>query len=481
MPTDEKAAAGATPRDVIKKAKEAGTKIVDLRFTDLPGTWQHFSIPVGELNEALFEEGIGFDGSSIRGFQKIHESDMLLFPDSGRAMVDPCLEVPTMAIVCDVRDPLTKQPYSRDPRYVARKAETYLAKSGVADLSYWGPEVEFYIFNNVRFDQNAHEGYYFIDSDEGIWNSGSDTGFNLGFRPRHKEGYFPVPPTDQLQDLRSRIVLAMLDSGIDIEVHHHEVGTAGQTEIDMRFGPLVEMADNVLLYKYIVRNVCRQHGFTATFMPKPLFGDNGSGMHTHQSLWKGGVPLFYDKDGYALFSDLGRWYIGGLLKHAPAILAFAAPTTNSYRRLVPGYEAPIKLAYSARNRSACVRIPTYSDSPKARRLEFRSPDPTCNPYLAFSAMLMAGLDGVVNKIEPPAPVEADLYELEGELAEQVKDLPGSLPEVLDALEEDHDFLLKGGVFTQDVIDTYIAYKREREVDPVALRPHPYEFFLYYDA
>ncbi|MGD0371703.1 MAG: type I glutamate--ammonia ligase [Candidatus Dormibacteria bacterium] len=481
MPTDEKAAAGATPKDVIKKAKEAGTKIVDLRFTDLPGTWQHFSIPVGELNEALFEEGIGFDGSSIRGFQKIHESDMLLFPDSGRAMVDPCLEVPTMAIVCDVRDPLTKQPYSRDPRYVARKAETYLAKSGVADLSYWGPEVEFYIFNNVRFDQNAHEGYYFIDSDEGIWNSGSDTGFNLGFRPRHKEGYFPVPPTDQLQDLRSRIVLAMLDSGIDIEVHHHEVGTAGQTEIDMRFGPLVEMADNVLLYKYIVRNVCRQHGFTATFMPKPLFGDNGSGMHTHQSLWKGGVPLFYDKDGYALFSDLGRWYIGGLLKHAPAILAFAAPTTNSYRRLVPGYEAPIKLAYSARNRSACVRIPTYSDSPKARRLEFRSPDPTCNPYLAFSAMLMAGLDGVVNKIEPPAPVEADLYELEGELAEQVKDLPGSLPEVLDALEEDHDFLLKGGVFTQDVIDTYIAYKREREVDPVALRPHPYEFFLYYDA
>jgi len=481
MPTDEKAAAGATPKDVIKKAKEAGTKIVDLRFTDLPGTWQHFSIPVGELNEALFEEGIGFDGSSIRGFQKIHESDMLLFPDSGRAMVDPCLEVPTMAIVCDVRDPLTKQPYSRDPRYVARKAETYLAKSGVADLSYWGPEVEFYIFNNVRFDQNAHEGYYFIDSDEGIWNSGSDTGFNLGFRPRHKEGYFPVPPTDQLQDLRSRIVLAMLDSGIDIEVHHHEVGTAGQTEIDMRFGPLVEMADNVLLYKYIVRNVCRQHGFTATFMPKPLFGDNGSGMHTHQSLWKGGVPLFYDKDGYALFSDLGRWYIGGLLKHAPAILAFAAPTTNSYRRLVPGYEAPIKLAYSARNRSACVRIPTYSDSPKARRLEFRSPDPTCNPYLAFSAMLMAGLDGVANKIEPPAPVEADLYELEGEQAEQVKDLPGSLPEVLDALEEDHDFLLKGGVFTQDVIDTYIAYKREREVDPVALRPHPYEFFLYYDA
>jgi glutamine synthetase len=475
------AATAATPEEVIYRAKEAGVKIVDLRFTDLPGTWQHFSVPVKELTEDLFEEGIGFDGSSIRGFQKIHESDMLLFPDPEQAFVDPCLEVPTLAIVCDIRDPLTRQPYSRDPRYVARKAEAHLVRSGVADLSYWGPEVEFYIFNSVRFDQNAHEGYYFIDSDEGIWNSGSNGTANFGFRPRHKEGYFPVPPTDQLQDLRSRIVLAMAEAGIDIEVHHHEVGTAGQTEIDMRFGPLVRMADQVLLYKYVVRNVCRKHGYTATFMPKPLFGDNGSGMHTHQSLWKEGVPLFYDKDGYALFSDLGRWYIGGLLRHAPSVLAFAAPTTNSYRRLVPGYEAPIKLAYSARNRSACVRIPTYSASPAARRLEFRSPDPTCNPYLAFSAMLMAGLDGIANKIEPPSPVEADLYELEGEEADRVRDLPGSLPEVLDALEEDNAFLLRDGVFTQDVIDTYIAYKREREVDPVALRPHPYEFFLYYDA
>ncbi|HYA00806.1 MAG TPA: type I glutamate--ammonia ligase [Candidatus Binatia bacterium] len=463
------------------RAKEAGVKIIDLRFTDLPGTWQHFSIPAKELTQDLFADGIGFDGSSIRGFQKIHESDMLLFPDPGRAFVDPCLDITTMAIVCDVRDPVTKQPYSRDPRFVARKAEAYLAKSGVADVSFWGPEVEFYIFNSVRFDQNAHEGYYFVDSDEGIWNSGSNGSINLGWRPRHKEGYFPVPPTDQLQDLRSRIVLAMLDSGMDIEIHHHEVGTAGQTEIDMRFDTLVKMADQVLQYKYVVRNVCHKHGYTATFMPKPLFGDNGSGMHVHQSLWKQGVPLFYDENGYALFSDLGRWYIGGLLRHAPALLALAAPTTNSYRRLVPGYEAPIKLAYSARNRSACVRIPTYSDSPKARRLEFRSPDPTCNPYLAFSAMLMAGLDGIARKIEPPAPIEADLYELEGEEAEQVKDLPGSLPEVLDALEEDHQFLLKGGVFTQDLIDTYIAYKREREVDPVALRPHPYEFFLYYDA
>jgi glutamine synthetase len=475
------AATAATPQEVIYRAKEAGIKIVDLRFTDLPGTWQHFSIPVKELTEDLFEDGIGFDGSSIRGFQKIHESDMLLFLDPGQAFVDPCLDVPTMAVVCDIRDPLTRQPYSRDPRFIARKAEAHLAKSGVADLSYWGPEVEFYIFNSVRFDQNAHEGYYHVESDEGIWNSGRNGTANLGWRPRHKEGYFPVPPVDQLQDLRSRIILAMGEAGIDIEIHHHEVGTAGQTEIDMRFDTLVKMADQVLLYKYIVRNICKRYGYTATFMPKPLFGDNGSGMHTHQSLWKDGAPLFYDKGGYALFSELGRWYIGGLLKHAPSVLAFAAPTTNSYRRLVPGYEAPIKLAYSARNRSACVRIPTYSDAPPARRLEFRSPDPACNPYLAFSAMLMAGLDGIANKIEPPAPVEMDLYELEGEQAEQVKDLPGSLPEVLDALEDDHAFLLKGGVFTRDLIDNYIAYKREREVDPVALRPHPYEFFLYYDA
>ncbi|MGA8014788.1 MAG: type I glutamate--ammonia ligase [Candidatus Dormiibacterota bacterium] len=475
------AATAATPQEVIYRAKEAGVKIVDLRFTDLPGTQQHFSIPVKELTEDLFEEGIGFDGSSIRGFQKIHESDMLLFLDPGSAFVDPCLEVPTMAVICDIRDPLTRQPYSRDPRFIAHKAEAHLARSGVADTSFWGPEVEFYIFNSVRFDQNAHEGYYYVDSDEGIWNSGSNGTANLGWRPRHKEGYFPLPPVDQLQDLRSRIILAMGEAGIDIEIHHHEVGTAGQTEIDMRFTTMVKMADQVLLYKYIVRNICKRYGYTATFMPKPLFGDNGSGMHTHQSLWKDGVPLFYDKDGYALFSDMGRWYIGGLLKHAPAVLAFAAPTTNSYRRLVPGYEAPIKLAYSARNRSACVRIPTYSDSPKARRLEFRSPDPTCNPYLAFSAMLMAGLDGIANKTEPPAPIEMDLYELEGEQADQVKDLPGSLPEVLDALEDDHSFLLKGGVFTRDLIDNYISYKREREVDPVALRPHPYEFFLYYDA
>ena len=471
-----------SPRELIRKAQEAGVQIVDLRFTDLVGSWQHFSIPVGELTEDIFSDGIGFDGSSIRGFQKIHESDMLLFPDTGRAFLDPCLDVPTLSIVCDIKDPLTLKPYSRDPRFVARKAEDYLRQSGIADTSYWGPEAEFYIFNSVRYDQNSHEGYYFIDSEEGIWNTGKDGGApNLGFRPRYKEGYFPVPPVDKLQDLRSRIVLALIESGIAVEVHHHEVGTAGQAEIDMRFDTLVAMADKVLQYKYIVKNVAYRNGYTATFMPKPLFGDNGSGMHTHQSLWKEGTPLFFDKDKYALLSDTARWYIGGLLTHAPALLAFAAPTTNSYRRLVPGYEAPIKLAYSARNRSACVRIPTYSSSPAARRLEFRSPDPMCNPYLAFSAMLMAGLDGVRRKIEPPTPVDADLYELEGSQAEQVKDLPGSLTEVLDALEADHAFLLEGDVFTSDLIETYLAYKREREVDAVALRPHPYEFYLYYDA
>jgi glutamine synthetase len=482
MAIDESVAPTVSPKEVISEAKKQGVKIIDLRFTDLPGTWQHFSIPVKELTEDLFSEGIGFDGSSIRGFQKIHESDMLLFPDPTSAFLDPCLEVPTLALICDVRDPLTREQYSRDPRHIAQKAERHLRETGIADTCYIGPEAEFYMFNSVRFDQNAHEGYYFIDSEEGIWNSGQNGATpNLGYRPRHKEGYFPVPPMDKQQDLRSRIILAMADAGIDIEVHHHEVGTAGQAEIDMRFDTLTSMADKVLKYKYIVKNVCNRYGYTATFMPKPLYGDNGSGMHTHQSLWKDGTNVFYDKDGYALLSDTARWYIGGLLKHVPAILAFAAPTTNSYRRLVPGYEAPINLVYSVRNRSACVRIPTYSDSPKARRLEFRTPDPSCNPYLAFSACLMAGLDGIQNRIEPPKPIDEDLYELDPEMAAMVKSTPGSLPEVLDALEADNEFLQKGGVFTEDLIYTYIAYKREREVDPVALRPHPYEFFLYYDA
>ncbi len=471
-----------TPDDVIRRARDAGVQVLDVRFCDLPGQWQHFSLPIKELRPEMFGDGLGFDGSSIRGFQAINESDMLLMPDASSAFVDPCLKVPTLALVCDVVDPVTGHRYSRDPRYVAHKAEQYLVKSGIATTSYWGPEAEFYIFNSVRFDQNAHEGYYHIDSEEGIWNSGSNGGQpNMGHRPRHKEGYFPVPPIDRLQDLRSKIMLALEAAGIDVEVHHHEVGTAGQTEIDMRFGTLVRMADQVMMYKYIVKNVCDQHGYTATFMPKPLFGDNGSGMHVHQSLWKGDQNLFFSKDGYGLISETARHYIGGLLRHAPALLAFAAPTTNSYRRLVPGYEAPINLIYSQRNRSAICRIPVYSKSPKAKRIEFRAPDPSCNPYLTFAALQMAGLDGIKNRIEPPAPIDKDLYELEPQDRLMVKNTPGSLTEVLDALEQDHAFLLEGGVFSEDLIRTWIGYKRQKEVDPVRLRPHPYEFFLYYDV
>ena len=471
----------ATPEAVIELAREQELKFVDFKFTDLPGLWQHFSIPIKELSVDSFEEGLGFDGSSIRGFQMIHESDMLLFPDASSAFVDPIYQVPTLSLICDVRDPITKQAYSRDPRNIAKKAVSYLASTGIATDSYWGPEAEFFVFNEIRFDQNAHSGYYFIDSDEGIWNSGQQgDGPNQGYRPRHKQGYFPTPPMDKFQDLRSEMVLTMESCGIDVELHHHEVGTAGQAEIDMRFGPLIAMADNVMLFKYIVKNVAYDNGYTATFMPKPLFMDNGSGMHVHQSLWNGDQPLFYDQNGYAGLSDMARHYIGGILKHAPALLALVAPSTNSYRRLVPGYEAPVNLIYSQRNRSACVRIPMYSDSPKAKRIEFRCPDPSCNPYLAFAGMLMAGLDGIQNQIEPQAPIDKDLYELEPEEAELVKSTPGSLGEVLDALEADIDFLKVGGVFTDDAIDAWISYKRENEVDEVNLRPHPYEFHLYYD-
>ncbi len=477
----------ATPKGVIAWAREQGLQIVDFKFVDLPGLWQHFSVPISELTESLFADGIGFDGSSIRGFQKIHESDMLLVPDPATAIVDPACKVPTLSLICNVIDPVTREPYSRDPRYVAQKAEAYLVRTGIADTSYWGPECEFYIFNDIRFHQDSHSGYYFIDSDEGIWNSGlggvtpSTNGRNLGYRPRYKEGYFPVPPTDKLQDLRSQMILKLIECGVEIEVQHHEVGTAGQAEIDMRFDTLVKMADKVMLYKYVVKNVAYQNGYTATFMPKPLFGDNGSGMHTHQSLWKDGVNLFYDeKSSYAFMSDMMRWYIGGLLKHTPAILAFAAPSTNSYRRLVPGYEAPINLVYSQRNRSACARIPVYFKHPAAKRVEYRIPDPSCNPYLSFAACLMAGLDGVMNKIEPPPPVDEDIYELPPEEAAKIQSAPGSLGEVLDALERDHEFLLRGDVFTKDLIETWIDYKRTRELDQVALRPHPYEFHLYFD-
>ncbi|HUL69526.1 MAG TPA: type I glutamate--ammonia ligase [Gemmatimonadales bacterium] len=469
-------------KKVLDLIKQKNIQVVDVKFTDLPGTWQHFSIPAHTLDEDMVAEGLGFDGSSIRGFQAINESDMLLMPDVSTAFVDPVLAVPTLSIVCDVYDPITLEPYSRDPRHIAFKAEEYLKSSGIATTSYWGPEAEFFIFNSVRFDQNAHEGYYHIDSEEGIWNSGRDGGNpNMGHRPRHKEGYFPVPPVDRLQDVRSKIMLSLIEAGVPVEVQHHEVGTAGQAEIDFRFGPLVQTADRLLTYKYIVKNVCHNLGYTATFMPKPLFGDNGSGMHVHQSLWKGDTNLFFDAKGYGLISDQARWYIGGLIAHAPALLALCAPTTNSYRRLVPGFEAPINLIYSQRNRSAICRIPVYSTSPKAKRIEFRAPDPSCNPYLAFSAMLMAGLDGIKRKLEPPKPIDADLYELHGEERKGIKNTPGSLGEVLTALENDHQFLLQGGVFTPDVIETWISMKRSKDLAPVSLRPHPYEFFLYYDT
>ncbi len=468
------------PKEVLAFAKANKVEIVDLKFVDLPGLWQHFSISTSELNEDLFAHGIGFDGSSIRGFQAINESDMLLMPDPNTSMMDPFTELPTLSLICNIKDPITGQSYTRDPRYVAQKAEKYLLSTGIADTSYWGPEIEFYIFDNIRFDQGSNYGFYFIDSEEGAWNTGSEQRPNLGYKPRYKEGYFPVPPMDHQHDIRSEMVRTLEKCGVTVEIHHHEVGTAGQAEIDMRYTTLAKMADQVLLYKYVIKNVGRRRGKTVTMMPKPLFQDNGSGMHTHQSLWKKGKNIFYDKKGYALLSDTARHYIGGLLKHADALCGLIAPTTNSYRRLVPGYEAPINLAYSQRNRSACIRIPTYSSSEKARRLEFRTPDPSCNPYLAFPAMLMAGLDGVGNKIEPPPPIEKDLYELSGAEAKKIKSMPGSLDQALDALERDHDFLLKGDVFTPDVIETWISYKRKREVDPIRLRPHPHEFALYYD-
>jgi glutamine synthetase len=468
---------GTSPKDAVKFAKDQGVKIVDVKFVDLPGTWQHFSIPMEEFSEEIFTEGLGFDGSSIRGFQQIHESDMLLMPDPNSVVVDPVCKIPTLSLICDVVDPITHEPYSRDPRNIAKKAEEYLKTTGIADTSYWGPEAEFFIFDSVRFDQNQYSGYYFIDSEEGIWNSGKE-GANLGHRPRWKEGYFPVAPADQLQDFRSDVILRLIAAGVPVEVHHHEVATAGQCEIDMRFSTLTDMADHLLMYKYVIKNTAREYGKTATFMPKPLFGDNGSGMHVHQSIWKDGKTLMHDANGYAGLSQTAKWYIGGLLKHAPALLALTSPSVNSYHRLVPGFEAPVNLAYSSRNRSAAVRIPMYSENPKTKRLEFRCPDPTCNPYLAFSAMLLAGLDGIQNKIDPGEPADYDIFEHKNG---HIKQVPGSLPEALKALEADHKFLLAGDVFTQDVIDTWIEYKFAREVDPIRLRPHPYEFYLYYDA
>jgi glutamine synthetase len=469
-----------TKEQLAQLIKDHKIQIVDLKFTDLPGLWQHFTVPVAEVDDNIWIHGLGFDGSSIRGFQKIEESDMLIVPDIQTAVLDPATAEPTISLVCDIVDPLTKKPYSRDPRAIAKKAEAHLKSTGQFDTSYWGPEAEFFVFDDVRFDQDAHSGYYFIDSVEAKWNSGGGDDTNRGYTIPHKQGYFPVAPYDTLMDIRTEMVLAMKAAGIDVEAHHHEVATAGQCEIDMRFDTLTNMADKLLMYKYIVKNVARKHGKVATFMPKPLFGDNGSGMHCHQSLWKDGTNTFYDKGGYALTSETCRHYIGGLLKHARALMSFCAPTTNSYKRLVPGYEAPVNLVYSARNRSAACRIPVISENPKAKRIEFRSPDPLANPYLAFPAMLMAGLDGVEQKIDPGAPLERNTYELSPDEASQLKTVPGSLAESVAALEEDHEFLLKGGVFTADVIENWLDLQREA-IDAVRLRPHPHEFELYFGA
>jgi glutamine synthetase len=472
--------ANTTAADVVKMARDTDAQIIDLRFCDVPGLMQHFSMSPEELTEERIAEGYGFDGSSIRGFQEIQESDMLLEPDPRTAFLDPFTKIPTLTIVCFVKDPVTGEPYSRDPRHIARKAERHLVDTGVATTSYWGPEPEFYIFDSVRFDQTQASGYYYIDSIEGAWNVGrEEVGGNKGYKPRYKEGYFPVPPMDHFNDLRSEMVMNLRNVGIGVEVHHHEVGTAGQAEIDMGFAPLLRMADNLMLYKYVTKATALQNNQTVTFMPKPIFEDNGSGMHVHQSLWKDDEPLFYG-DGYGGLSELGRYYVGGILTHTPALLALCAPTTNSYRRLVPGFEAPVNLIYSQRNRSAAVRIPVYSTSPKSKRIEFRCPDPSCNPYLAFSAMLMAGLDGIANKIEPPDPVDLDLYDLPENIAGRVSHVPASLEEALQALHEDHAFLTVGGVFTDDLIETWIDFKREREIKGVGARPHPWEFYLYYD-
>lgn len=469
-----------TAQEAIALAKEQGAELVDLKFMDLIGTWQHFTIPMSEYDEALFEDGSGFDGSSIRGWQPINASDMLVIPDPGTAVMDPFCDKPTLSLLGNIVDPITREPYSRDPRGIAKKAEAYVQSGGFGDVAYFGPEPEFFILDEVRFDQNAFEGYYHVNSVEGVWNSGREEGPNLGYKPRHKEGYFPVSPLDSFQDVRTEMVQTMEKVGIRVEKHHHEVATAGQAEIDLRFLPLVQMADALQWYKYIVKNVAKRHGKTATFMPKPVFGDNGSGMHTHQSIWKDGNPLFAG-DGYGGMSEFAMHYIAGILAHAPAICAFAAPTANSYRRLVPGFEAPVNLAYSSRNRSAAVRIPMYSMSPKAKRIEVRFPDATSNGYLAFSAMLMAGLDGVERKLSPGDPLDKDIYALTPEELANVPSVPGSLPEALSALEKDHDFLLKGDVFTEDVVETWIEYKTSQEIDELRLRPHPYEFALYYDA
>jgi glutamine synthetase len=469
----------STPKSVIELAKKQGARMVDIKFVDTFGTWQHFSCPIGELSEEVFSEGFGFDGSSIRGWKSIEASDMLAMPDPDTAFIDPFCAVPTLSLTCTIAETGTKEAYNRDPRGMAQRAEKYLISTGIADQAFIGPEAEFFIFDNVQYDHKSNGTFYSIDSEEAVWNTGREEMPNLGYKIRHKEGYFPVGPTDCQQDIRTEMCLLMEQLGIKIERQHHEVATAGQAEIDYRFDTLLRAADSMMVYKYVVRNVAKRHGKTATFMPKPLYGDNGSGMHTHQSLWKKGKPLFAGNE-YAGLSQMALYYIGGLLKHASALCAICSPTTNSYKRLVPGYEAPVNLAYSSRNRSAAIRIPTYSESPKAKRVEYRPPDPSANPYLCFAALLMAGLDGIQNKIHPGEPMDKNLYELPPEEMAKVPQVPGSLSEAISFLEKDHEFLLKGDVFTRDFLDMWISHKR-KESDALRLRPHPYEFYLYYDA
>lgn len=468
-----------SPNEVLNFAKERGCRMVDFKFTDLPGMWQHFTIPLSELSVETFEEGLGFDGSSIRGWRSIHESDMLVVPDPKTALMDPFMEIPTLSLTCDVVLPDTGEPYNRDPRQLIKRANAFLKSTGIADTAFFGPEAEFFIFDDVRYEQTAYSGFYQVDSDEATWNSGRDEGRNLGYKPRHKEGYFPALPSDSHHDLRTEICLVLEKCGMVVERQHHEVATAGQGEIDIRFDSMIEMADKMQWFKYIVKNVARKHGKSATFMPKPLYGDNGSGMHTHVSLWKNGEPLFAG-DKYAGFSEMGIYFIGGILKHAPAICAFTNPTTNSYKRLVPGFEAPTKLAYSFRNRSAAIRIPNSGPNPKAKRLEFRTPDPSSNIYFALAAILMAGLDGITNKIHPGDPLDKDIYGLPPEEAAKVPSVPATLDRSLSALQEDMEFLLKGDVFSKELIQAWVDYKYEREIIPTLQRPSPFEFYLYYD-
>lgn len=468
-----------SPQDVLALIESEEIEIVDLRFIDSPGLWQHFSVPASSVDANTFEVGLGFDGSSIRGWQSINESDMLVKPNAETAFIDPFYEHKTLVMICNIFDPISGKAYDKDPRFIAQKAEAYLKSSGVGDTIYVGPEAEFFIFDSIRYDQKEHEGYYHIDSIEGKWNTGREEGPNQGYKLRFKEGYYPTPPSDKLQDIRSEMLLTLQELGVPMEVHHHEVATAGQSEIGMRFGPLLKMADRMMLFKYVVKNVAFEQGKTATFMPKPLFNDNGSGMHVHLSIWKDNKNLFAG-DGYGGMTQTALYAIGGILKHAPALLAFTNPSTNSYRRLVPGFEAPVNLAYSRRNRSASIRIPMYHSSDKAKRFEFRCPDPSCNPYLAFSAIMMAAIDGITNKIDPGKPLDVDIYDLSAEELATVPQTPGSLREALNALRNDHEFLLKGGVFTQDVIDSWIDYKMNKEVKQIDLRPHPWEFAMYYD-